>query len=114
MPYQCLDGVYCTPQMSDFLSYANQFEIKGDNNVKQIYRIEFMCRAAPMKIRQSQNYSNYYISSGELDEIRPYRLLIKENSIGMVENWTGEKIVSMIFDSDVDNWDSGKDFSIIL
>ena len=30
----------------------------------------------------------------------------------MIENWTGnKKIVSMIFDSDVDNWDSGKDFS---
>ena len=53
--HQCLDGVYCTPQMSDFLSYANQFEIKGDNNVKHIYRIGFMYPADPMKIRPSQN-----------------------------------------------------------
>ena len=109
---QCLDGVYCTPSMYDFLDYAKNFEIDVGNNVKQIYRIGFMCRADPEKIRQSQNYSNYYICSGELDEIRPYRLLIKENAIEMIENWTGnKKIVSMIFDSDVDNWDSGKDFS---
>lgn len=107
----CLHGVYCTPYMSDFLSYASPFEIEVDNNVKQIYRIGFMCRANPMKIRQSESYSPYYICSGESDEIRPYRLLIKENSIEMIENWTGKKIVSMIFDSDVDNWDTGKDFS---
>ena len=108
---QCLHGVYCTPRIRDFLQYANNFEIMDKNNIKQMYRIGFMCRADPKKIRESRNYSSYYICSGELDEIRPYRLLIKENAIEIIENWTRKKIVSRIFDSDVDNWDSGRDFS---
>jgi hypothetical protein len=40
--------------MSDFLSYANHFEINFDNNDKKIYRIGFMFRAIPMKISQSK------------------------------------------------------------
>ena len=32
----------------------------------------------------------------------------------MIEQWTGKKIVSIVFDSDVDNWDTGKIFQIIL
>jgi uncharacterized ubiquitin-like protein YukD len=108
---QCLHGVYCTPRIQDFLVYAKNFEFIDKNNVKQMYRIGFMCRADPKKIRESASYSSYYICSGELDEIRPYRILIKENAIEIIENWTGKKIVSRIFDSDVDNWDSGRDFS---
>lgn len=51
---QSLEGAYCIPKMSDFLSYANHFEINFDNNDKKIYRIGFMFRAIPMKISQSK------------------------------------------------------------
>lgn len=68
----------------------------------------------PKRIRQSASNKAYYICSGEEDEIRPYRLLIKEKAIYMIEQWTGKKIVSIVFDSDVDNWDTGKIFQIIL
>ena len=62
------------------MCYANNFEV-GEGNSKQIYRIGFMCRANPKTIRQSESYTPYYICSGLEDEIRPYRLLIKENNV---------------------------------
>ena len=44
-----------------------------------------MCRADPKKIRQSQIENSYYICSGEFDELRSYRILIKEMSIESIE-----------------------------
>jgi hypothetical protein len=70
-----------------------------------------MCRADPKKIRQSQSVNDYYICSGEFDELRPYRILIKEMSIERIERWTNKKIKSIVFDSDIDNWNSGREFS---
>ena len=70
-----------------------------------------LCVDDPMKIRQSQNINNYYICSGEFDELRPYRILIKEMSIESIERWTHKKIKSIVFDSDIDNWNSGREFS---
>lgn len=107
---QCLPGVYCTPIIQDFMSYANNFQV-GEGNSKEYYRIGFMCRANPKTIRQSKRYNPYYICSGLEDEIRPYRLLIKERAIELLEQWTLKKIVSIIFDSEVDNWETGRDFS---
>ena len=105
---QCLHGVYCSPKVDVFDSYASYFSVP---NSDEKYKIAFMCRADPLKIRQSQKDNNYYICSGESDEIRPYRLLVKEFSISKIEQWTRRKIKSIVFDSDVDNWDSGKEFS---
>ena len=50
-----------------------------------------MCRADPNKIRQSQDDETYYICSGEYDELIPYRLIIKEESINYIESWTRKK-----------------------
>ena len=47
----------------------------------------------------------------EFDELRPYRILIKEMSIERIERWTNKKIKSIVFDSDIDNWNSGREFS---
>ena len=105
---QCLHGVYCTPKPYVFESYATYFSVP---NSEEKYKIAFMCRADPLKIRQSGDDNDYYICSGESDEIRPYRILIKEYSISKIEEWTRKKIISIIFDSDQDNWDSGKEFS---
>ena len=107
----CLHGAYCTPYIRVLNEYATPFEDAKFPGQK--YRIGFMCRADPKKIRESSESwsAGYYLCSGEANEIRPYRLLIKEGPIEMIESWTNKKIVSVIFDSKVDNWDSGRDFS---
>ena len=105
---QCLDGVYCSPNIKVLNGYAQKFRI---NNSEEEYKIGFMCRADPKKIRQSQSVNDYYICSGEFDELRPYRILIKEMSIESIERWTNKKIKSIVFDSDIDNWNSGREFS---
>ena len=107
---QCLDGVYCSPHISVLKKYATSFNLNNSNGQER-YRIGFMCRADPMKIRQSRNVNNYYICSGYFDELRPYRILIKEMSIESIESWTHKKIKSIVFDSDIDNWNSGREFS---
>ena len=98
----CLHGVYCTPKLNVVCDYTTFF---------RRYRIAFICRADPKKIRQSEYAKNYYICSGESDEIRPYRIIIKEYSIEKIEEWTGKIIKSIVFDSDQDNWESGEEFS---
>ena len=105
---QCLHGVYCSPKIEVIDDYTTFFSVP---NSEERYRICFMCRADPKKIRQSNDEENYYICSGEFDELIPYRLIIKEESIQYIENWTRKKIISIVFDSDEDNWDSGKEFS---
>ena len=47
----------------------------------------------------------------EFDELRPYRILIKEMSFESIESWTNKKITSIVFDSDINNWNSGREFS---
>ena len=106
---QCLEGVYCSPNESDLKSYASPFKLNSSD--EESYRIGFMCRADPKKIRQSQIENSYYICSGEFDELRPYRILIKEMSIESIERWTNKKIISIVFDSDINNWNSGREFS---
>ena len=32
-------------------------------------------------------------------------------SIESIENWTNKKIISIVFDSDINNWNSGREFS---
>lgn len=105
---QCMHGVYCSPFVDIIEGYTSVFSVP---NSEERYRIGFMLRADPKKIRQSQDDETYYICSGEFDELIPYRLIIKEESISYIENWTRKKIISIVFDSDVDNWDSGKEFS---
>ena len=73
-----------------------------------------MCRADPKKIRQSQIENSYYICSGEFDELRLYRILIKEMSIESIERWTNKKIISIVFDSDINIGILGENFLSIL
>ena len=88
----CLYGVYCTPKLNVIYDYTTFFSV---NNSEERYRIAFICRADPKKIRQSEYAKNYYICSGESDEIRPYRIIIKEYSIEKIEEWTGKIIKSI-------------------
>ena len=105
---KCLHGVYCSPKTDIIEDYTTAFSVP---NSEEKYRIGFMCRADPEKIRQSDDEKNYYICSGEFDELIPYRIIIKEESIKFIEDWTRKKIISIVFDSDEDNWETGKEFS---
>jgi hypothetical protein len=42
------------------------------------YKIMFMCRVNPSKIRQPENFQDCWILSPTPDEVRPYKILIKK------------------------------------
>ena len=64
-------GVYVTPEISIAESYAEN--ING-------YLCVFMCRINPKTMRQPSGMPNYWVVSGNSNDIRPYRLLIKKVS----------------------------------
>ena len=75
-------GVYCTPKINIAESYSKTIKFGGKS-----YKFVFMCRVNPKYVRISDN--NYWVVSGDdlkdpnakkYDaEIRPYRILLKEN-----------------------------------
>ena len=44
------------------------------------YRIGFMVRVKPDKIRYAKKNEDFWIINGTDDEVRPYRILIKEGN----------------------------------
>ena len=79
-------GVYCSPKISVADGYASE---AGDISFdEKKFRIVFMLRVNPYKIRISQNEPDYWVFEGDYlqdktvrkfdDEVRPYRILIKE------------------------------------
>ena len=69
-------GVYLTPIIKEAERYAES-GIGDDLNAK----IVFMCRVNPNKIREPKrgdDESPYWVLNGTPDEIRPYRILLKE------------------------------------
>ena len=54
-------------------SYAK----KTKNNGKT-YKMGFMMRVKPDKIRYSNSKKDYWVLDGTTEQIRPYRILIKE------------------------------------
>ena len=42
------------------------------------YKIMFMCRVNPLKIRQPENFQDCWILNPSPDEVRPYKILIKK------------------------------------
>ena len=67
-------GVYCSPQPSVMDSYAHSTNVNGKS-----YKMGFMMRVKPDKIRYSNNMKDYWVLDGTTEEMRPYRILIKEN-----------------------------------
>ena len=65
-------GVYCSPNPLFLNSYAGTMQIEGIN-----YRVGFMLRVKPDKIRYSNQAPDEWILNGNFSEIRPYRLLVK-------------------------------------
>ena len=71
-------GIYCSPNplvMEQFASLSKtNIIIKGKR-----YQMGFMMRVKPDKIRISSSIKDYWVLNPSNDEIRPYRILVKEN-----------------------------------
>lgn len=66
-------GVYCSPKMTEVENGG--YDKKGGGD----YRVAFMCRVNPDKVRICSRRQDYWVVDGTSNEIRPYRLLIKKN-----------------------------------
>ena len=69
-------GVYCSPE-PNVMDYYAQTSTEQVNGKK--YKIGFMMRVRPDKIRISQITPSYWVLDGATDEMRPYRIMLKEN-----------------------------------
>ena len=67
------EGVYVTPQPALLDDYCGIFDYDGKK-----YKIAFMTRVKPGKIRCPEEKDDYWVINGTDNEIRPYRILIKE------------------------------------
>ena len=68
------EGVYCSPEPNVMESYAKETtkQVNGRN-----YKIGFMMRVRPDKIRISKDNPSYWVLDGTTDEMRPYRIMLK-------------------------------------
>ena len=72
-------GVYCSPNPKVMEEYANYSPNKAtikDTNKK--YLVGFMMRVKPDKIRYSNLKKDYWVLDGTKEEMRPYRIMVKE------------------------------------
>ena len=73
---KCQNGVYLTPVIKEAELYADEGEFKGKK-----FQMIMMCRVNPKKIREPYREGDaYWILDGNYNEIRPYRILIKEKN----------------------------------
>ena len=70
---KCGIGVYCSPDIEYAERYAGITQFNGEK-----YECILMLRVNPEKIRQSKNWPKEYILELDLNEIRPYRILLKK------------------------------------
>ena len=71
------EGVYCTPDIKIAEQYAGSSSIVNGKR----YKMVFMMRVKPDKIRCSSNNPKEWILDGTTNEMRPYRILLKEIKI---------------------------------
>ena len=69
------EGVYCSPKPEVMESYANTSSIVIN---RKYYKMGFMMRVKPDKIRISNANKYYWVLDGTTDEMRPYRIMLKE------------------------------------
>ena len=67
------NGVYCSPNPKVMEGYAGIIE-KGNEQ----YKMGFMVRVNPKKIRVSAGNTEFWVLDGNDDDIRPYRILVKK------------------------------------
>lgn len=68
-------GVYCSPKPEVMEKYSGT-STTVVNGKK--YKMGFMMRVKPDKIRTSKSKPDYWVLNGTTDEMRPYRLMLKE------------------------------------
>ena len=66
-------GVYCSPNPDVMDSYAHT-----TNKIGKTFKMGFMMRVKPDRIRYSNNMPDYWVLDGTTKEMRPYRIMIKE------------------------------------
>ena len=69
-------GVYCSPSPDVMDGYARYSSTKVNN---KSYKMGFMMRVKPNRIRYSNSRKDYWVLDGTTNEMRPYRIMIKEN-----------------------------------
>ena len=67
------EGVYMTPDPEIMEKYCSIYSYQGKK-----YKIGIMCRVMPKKIRCPDANDTYWVINGTDNEVRPYRILIKE------------------------------------
>jgi len=72
------EGIYCSPNPKVLEQYASYSRSHTIINGKR-YMMGFMMRVKPDKIRISSSEPDYWVLNPTNDEIRPYRILVKEN-----------------------------------
>jgi hypothetical protein len=73
---KCSQGAYFTPIIDEAARYAGSGEA-----LNKRFKVVFMCRVNKDKIREPDRGKNapYWILDGSKEQVRPYRILIKEN-----------------------------------
>ena len=66
-------GVYCPSDPKLLEKYAETINANGEN-----YKVGFMIRVRPDKIRASEKDQNMWVVNGNYNELRPYGILIKK------------------------------------
>ena len=66
-------GLYLTEKIDDASEYSGIIE-----HLNHRYKITFMCRVCPNKVRISKYYKNYFVVDPNENCVRPYRILLKE------------------------------------
>ena len=66
-------GVYCFSEPKLLEEFTETINVNGDN-----YKVGFMVRVKPDKIRVSEKNKNVWIVNGNDNELRPYGILIKK------------------------------------
>ncbi len=72
-------GVYCSPDPEVLEAYARGAKSETVVDGKK-YMMGFMMRVKPDKINIPVEQPDYWVLNGTTDEMRPYRILIKENN----------------------------------
>lgn len=73
----CGKGVYVAQRIEVAEKYTKEFYAE---ELDKSFRIVFQCRVNPKKIRQPATKPEYWILKGNGQEIRPYRLLVKQEN----------------------------------
>ena len=71
--------IYCSPRPEVLEKYASYSTSEIEINGKK-YMIGFMMRVKPDKIRKPEDKNDFWILNATTDEIRPYRILVKEKN----------------------------------